>query len=130
MSAVLVAYIPSPEGEAALTAGAAEAQRRNVRLVVVNATRGDSLVDQRYVLGDDARRLEDRLAQFEVAAELRQVNAGHDIADDLNAVADEVDGEVIVIGLRRRSQVGKLIMGSAATRILIGAKVPVLTVKP
>jgi nucleotide-binding universal stress UspA family protein len=37
---------------------------------------------------------------------------------------------VIVIGLRKRSAVGKLLMGSSALRILLDADCPVLAVKP
>ena len=36
-----------PEGRAALARGIAEADLRGTRLVVVNATRGDALVDER-----------------------------------------------------------------------------------
>lgn len=36
---------------------------------------------------------------------------------------------LIVIGLRRRSAVGKLILGGAASRILLTVTQPVLTVK-
>ena len=50
-------------------------------------------------------------------------------ADALVRVADERDASVVVIGLRHRTPVGKLIMGSAAQRILLDARCPVLAVK-
>ena len=129
MSAVVVSYIPSPEGRAALARGLAEAQLRDARLVVVNATRGDALVDERYLQGEARDSLVAELQQMGVPAELRQISDGRDVAEGLDAVAGEVDAELIVIGLRHRSAVGKLILGSAASRILLTASRPVLTVK-
>ena len=64
-----------------------------------------------------------------VEHEVRQLVRGVDPADDLIAVADEVDADLIVIGLRRRTPVGKLIMGSNAQQILLDAACPVLAVK-
>ena len=43
--------------------------------------------------------------------------------------ADTADAEFIVIGLRRRSPVGKLLLGSNAQRVLLDASCPVLAVK-
>jgi nucleotide-binding universal stress UspA family protein len=54
---------------------------------------------------------------------------GLDPAEDLLKVAEEVSAELIIIGLRRRSPVGKLILGSNAQRILLDAPCPVLAVK-
>ena len=62
--------------------------------------------------------------------ELRQGAHSGEVADEVLRVAAETDASVIVIGLRRRSPVGKLLMGSSAQRILLDADRPVLAVKP
>ncbi|HEU5484897.1 MAG TPA: universal stress protein [Microlunatus sp.] len=130
MSAVVVGYVPGPVGRAALEHGIEEARLRSARLVVVSSTRGDALVDRRYVQGDAADELRTELEALDVPAELRQVNAGHDIAEDLQDVADDVRADLVVIGVRRRTPVGKLVLGSAASRILLTVRQPVLAVKP
>ena len=129
MSAVVVGYIPSPPGRAALSLGITEARLRGARLVVVNTTRGDALVDERYLQGEARDALLTELEKAGVPAELRQISDGRDVAEVLDAIATEVDAELIVLGLRRRSAVGKLILGSAAIRILLTVSQPVLTVK-
>ena len=129
MSAIVVGYIPTPEGRAALTRGITEAKLRDAKLVVVNTSRGDAWVDERFVQGDVLAALSAELEQVGVETELRQVEDGHDVAEALEEIGTEVDADLIVIGLRRRSAVGKLILGSAASRILLTVKQPVLTVK-
>jgi nucleotide-binding universal stress UspA family protein len=129
MSAIVVGFIPTPEGRAALSRGITEAKLRNVKLVVVNTSRGDAWVDERYLQGDTLTSLADELEHAGVETELRQVEDGHDVAEALEEIGTEVDADLIVIGLRRRSAVGKLILGSAASRILLTVKQPVLTVK-
>jgi nucleotide-binding universal stress UspA family protein len=126
---VVIGFIPDEYGEAALTAGLEEAQRRQTGVVVVNSTRGDALVDKRYVGAEGMVTLEQRLAESGVEHELRQT-MGRDIADEILAVAADVDADAIVIGIRHRSPVGKLIMGSVAQRVIIDAACPVVAVKP
>jgi nucleotide-binding universal stress UspA family protein len=131
MSTIVVGYVPKPEGRAALRRAVEEARLRGARLIVINSARGgrdfdaDDAVDSEAEL--DAVRAE--LAEAGVEAEVRQLVRGLDVAEDLIAVAQETSADFIVIGLRRRSPVGKLILGSNAQRILLDAPCPVLSVK-
>ncbi|MGA8209922.1 MAG: universal stress protein [Nocardioidaceae bacterium] len=131
MGTIVVGYVPKPEGQAALRRATEEATLRGARLVVVNSHRGGREFER-----DDARDTDNDLdqirAQLDAAGvehEVRQLVRGMDPADDLVNVADEVDAEFIIIGLRRRSPVGKLILGSNAQRVLLDAPCPVLAVK-
>jgi len=126
---VVVGYIPDPYGEAALAAGIEEAERRGTDLVVVNATKGDALVDRRYVGEAGMAALEERLAGVGVSHQVRQA-MGADVAEEILRAAADTEAEVIVIGLRHRTPVGKLIMGSVAQQVLLDAPCWVLAVKP
>jgi nucleotide-binding universal stress UspA family protein len=126
---VVVGYIPDQYGEAALAAGIEEAQRRGTGLVVVNATKGDALVDRRYVGEAGLAGLEERLAGLDMTHEVRQA-IGPDVAQEILRVATDTDAAVVVIGLRHRTPVGKMIMGSVAQEVLMEAQCAVLAVKP
>jgi nucleotide-binding universal stress UspA family protein len=127
---VLVAYVPTPEGQAAFTAGAAEAARRGERLVVLNTPREGGVVSAALAPEESLRELAAQASAAGVNLDVRQEPHTGDLADEVVRVAGEVDASVIVIGLRRRSPVGKLLMGSTAQRILLDADRPVLAVKP
>ncbi|EMY34465.1 UspA domain-containing protein [Arthrobacter crystallopoietes BAB-32] len=126
---IVVGYIPTPEGEAALERAISEAAKAKAPLVVLNSTRGDVFVDKRFVQQDAAKELESRLAASGVEYTLVQPMGGHEAADDVLDAAEQHRAELIVIGLRRRTPVGKLIMGSTAQQILLQANCPVLAVK-
>jgi nucleotide-binding universal stress UspA family protein len=129
--AVVVGYVPTAEGRAALRQAAQECRLRNTRLVVINSSRGGRSLD-----AEDSARWEKELAEVRARLEeegleheVRQLVLGLEPAEDLIAVAEEVSADMIVIGLRRRSPVGKLILGSNAQRVLLDAPCPVLAVK-
>jgi nucleotide-binding universal stress UspA family protein len=126
---VVLGFVPGPEGQAALQEAIEEARRRGAHLVVVNSSRGDTLVDERFLQGADLRRLEDELTVCGVPADLRQPVRGRDVAEELADVVSKTSAELLVIGIRRRSRVGKLLMGSAAQRILLDVDCPILAVK-
>ena len=128
---IVVGYVPRSEGRAALRRAAEEARLRSTRLVVVNSNRGGSGLDDQEAIQHE-KELADVRAALDAEGidnEVRQLVRGMDPADDLIAVANETGADFIVIGLRRRTPVGKLILGSNAQRILLEAPCPVLAVK-
>jgi len=127
---VLVGYVPTPEGDAAFAAGLAEAVRRAEDLVVLNSPRGGAVVSADVAAPEVIDRLTADAAAASVSLTVRQDAHADDLADAVVRVADELSVSVIVIGIRRRSAVGKLLLGSSAQRILLDANRPVLAVKP
>jgi nucleotide-binding universal stress UspA family protein len=126
---IVVGYVPTPEGEAALTAAITEAQRREEPLHVLNTSRGDSLADSRFLAEPAVEEVRARLDQSGVVYEIEQLVRGHEASEELVEAADRVKASLLVIGLRRRTPTGKLITGSQAQRILLDANCPVLAVK-
>ena len=109
--AILAAVTDSLEGDLALERGRAEAQLRGTKLLVANLRLNPLTVPD--------------------AAEVIERRAGVDVAEFVLDLLDERGGEIdlLVIGMRRRSPVGKLVLGSVAQRLLLNADVPVLAVK-
>ena len=131
MATIVVGYVPKAEGKAALRRAAEEARLRGAKLVVVNSHRGGREFDREDARDTEAQlqAVRDELSEAQVEHEIRQLVRGMDPAEDLINVASEVGADFIVIGLRRRTPVGKLILGSNAQRILLDAPCPVLAVK-
>ena len=131
MGVIVVGYVPKPEGRAALRRSVEEARLRGSRLVVINSHRGGREFDDKDAVKSEAQLEEVRgeLAAAGVEHEIRQLVRGLEPAEDLVSLAEELQAELIVIGLRRRTPVGKLILGSNAQRVLLEAQCPVLAVK-
>lgn len=128
---VVVGYLATAEGREGLRSAVAEARRRSTDLVVVVSEKArppaPEVLEQREADFVDVRSNAEAAA---VPLEIRVLDERHDVSEDLIEVAQEVSADVIVIGLRRRSPVGKLILGSNAQRILLESPCPVLAVKP
>jgi nucleotide-binding universal stress UspA family protein len=114
----LLAAIPdSSEGQAALEAATTEAQRLGTDLIVVNLS----------LTALDASKFPSELAVTVLDRE------GRSDRDPADAVLDEIANHSVdrlVIGLRRRSRVGKALLGSISQRLLLESPIPVLAVKP
>ena len=129
--AVVVGYVATKEGRAALRRAAEECELRHAKLIVINSQRGckDFDADEAGKFEAELERVQSKLSSLGIENEVRQLVRGNEPAEDLISVAEEENAAFIVIGLRRRSPVGKLILGSNAQRILLDATCPVLAVK-
>ncbi|HLM22381.1 MAG TPA: universal stress protein [Propionibacteriaceae bacterium] len=126
---IVVGYTPTPAGRAALTTAIAEARKSDRPLVVVNTSRGDALDDPAFAQPADLDWVRATLEEAGVPFTIRQEVRGREAADELLDVLEEVRAELCVIGIRRRSAVGKMVLGSNAHRILMESPCPVLTVR-
>jgi nucleotide-binding universal stress UspA family protein len=126
---IVVGYVPTPEGRAAFERAIEEARLRKLRLIVVNASSGDALVDSRFASTHDWDAVQAQLAESGIEHETARRVAAGEPADQLLRVAREANAELIVIGLRHRTPVGKFILGSSAQTVLLAAECPVLAVK-
>ena len=126
---IVVGYVPTPEGEAAFDQAIKEARKAQSKLVVINSSRGDALVDKRYAGEAEIEGIDQRLGKEGIEHVILRPVRGHDAANEVLEAAEAHQADLIVIGLRRRTPVGKLIMGSTSQRILLEADCPVLAVK-
>lgn len=110
---ILVAVSDDDEGRAALAAAVGEGERRHAEIHAVNLGRGPLVAPPggKVTVVDRTMGVEDG-----------------DMV--LGALRREPDLELLVIGVRRRSPVGKALLGDVAQRLLLEAEVPVLAVKP
>lgn len=127
---VVVGYVATPEGAAALDAAETQARTRGVPLVVILSERSHRFGAEAPDVERHAAEVRTRLAASGLEHEVRLTARGRDVAEEIIEAAQSTSAQLIVIGLRRRSPVGKLLLGSNAQRILLDAPCPVLAVKP
>jgi nucleotide-binding universal stress UspA family protein len=126
MSSIVVGWVPAPEGRAALAHALGEARARGVLLRVLGV--GKEHEDE---LGADIELARAAAGAREVEVRVETApDDGRDAAEVLVDASYDDDVELLVIGLRRRSPVGKLLMGSVSQRVLLEADCPVTAVKP
>ncbi|MEN0133567.1 MAG: universal stress protein [Rhodococcus sp. (in: high G+C Gram-positive bacteria)] len=123
---VILSYVPTIEGRGALAFGFAEARMRATDLVVI--ADGDSASADGFDAELHSAREEADAAGVDYRIARNEPGRSH--ADNLIDASYDSAAELLVLGMRRRSPVGKLLMGSVAQRVLLEAQCPVVGVKP
>ncbi|GER23908.1 universal stress protein UspA [Zafaria cholistanensis] len=120
---ILVGYTRTAEGQAALRHGIKAAGSTGQPLNIFPL--GDRNEPAPAATADPALQ-----AALEGGATLlRRDPEGRHAAEELLDSATETGAALVVIGVRTRSRVSKIILGSDAQSIILGSPVPVLTVK-
>jgi nucleotide-binding universal stress UspA family protein len=125
---IIAGFLRSPEGQVALDRAIDEARLRDAELIIIHSLRDD--IEEIQAYRDEFQKVEERLQTEGVKYRLREFVRGNTPAEDLLQTATDEDVDLIVIGIRRRSPVGKLLLGSNAQEVLLKADCAVLAVKP
>jgi nucleotide-binding universal stress UspA family protein len=131
---VAVAHQPSATGRLALREAARQAGYRNTSLKIIHIA--DSvdldLVDAHTAsLRDDVATAlaEMSIGELDWDLALAPGSGTENTAATILDLAHQADAELLVIGARRRSPVGKLLLGSVTQTLILDADMPVLIVK-
>jgi nucleotide-binding universal stress UspA family protein len=128
---VIVGYMSSDRGRAALELGLEEARLRNTDLVVIHSLHGAGVDDDEDVVASDREleTIDEMLSKEGINYSIHNFVRGNSPAEDIVQAATDYDGRLIVIGLRQRTSAGKFLLGSNAHDILMNAPCPVLTIR-
>ncbi|GAB4084138.1 hypothetical protein GCM10028784_07680 [Myceligenerans cantabricum] len=121
---VLVAYNASPQGESALRAATAEAERRRQDLSVLVLTPQDSSEVPSHLA-----HLLDGVPPSVPVAPVAYRTESEEVAEAIVETAERVAASLVVIGARKHSTVGTFLVGSTTQQVLLDSPAPVLVVK-
>lgn len=128
---ILVGYDESRVAEAALTLALKHAKAFGADILVV------TFLEQSPTLKkEDIDKAESKLEKIKIPftadnipCETHATVSYQSSGEDLVSFAKEHDIDEIIIGVRRRSKVGKLVFGSTAQYVILSAPCPVVAVK-
>lgn len=128
---ILVGYDGSKASREAFDIALKHAKALDIRVAVVT-----SMAEKKNVTPEEIEKVEEELERLKrlaadagVACESTLLVRGISPGEDLVRFAGENPVEEIVIGIRRRSKVGKIVFGSTAQYIILKAPCPVVSVK-
>ena len=128
---ILVGYDGTNSAKEALNLAKSHAKAFGASVDVVTSMQKGTESGRKFI--EQAERgLEYAKSLFEedgVACNTHLLIRGLSAGEDLVEFANENQIDQIVVGVKRRSKVGKLLMGSTAQYVILQAECPVITVK-
>jgi nucleotide-binding universal stress UspA family protein len=94
----------------------------------ISAKRADDVVRVEGIEAD-LKSTAEQLATAGILVDTHLLIRGGSPGEDLTAFANEKRVDYIIIGIKRRSKVGKILFGSTAQFVIVKAMCPVITVK-
>lgn len=130
---VAVAHQPSSSARTiALHEAGREAKLRDAELAVLHVVESldlDIADAYRHSLDDEVRTALAEAGATGVTWQVHLATAQQEVAPTILGLTREVKAELLIIGARRRSPVGKFLLGSVTQTLILEAEVPVLVVK-
>ena len=132
MTVAVAHQASSPARSLAIREAALEASYRGTALAVLHVVEALDLdVANAYQrsLRDEINSVISSTPAKDVSWQLHLATAPDDVAETILTLTKEVEASLLVIGARRRSPVGKALLGSVTQSIVLMADIPVLVVK-
>lgn len=128
---IMVGYDGSPVAWDALDLARKNAKAFDAQIHVVTILIGSDWDDKKKIekAEENLGYAQKTLEESEISCKTHLLIHGLSPGEDLVKFAKETKIDQIVIGVRKRSKVGKLIFGSTAQYVILNAPCPVLTVK-
>lgn len=131
MKKIILGYDGTHTAKAALAVAKEHAKAFGAKVYLVGSLvgGGESHVDDIKQAEEDLEYAKTLFEQDDLPCETHLLIRGLAPGDDIVQFAKEISADEIVVGVRRRSKVGKLMFGSTAQLVILEAPCPVVTVK-
>lgn len=126
--AVVVGFIPTEVGFAALDAALQAAEARGGPLIVVNVVHPYAEDDPRHADAGQLETASEHLRRAAVRVDIRQEETDEEFADLLLRIGEEENADLMVLGIRREKDIARHLLGITAQRVLLSAPCDVLVV--
>jgi len=128
---IIVAYDDSSAAKLALETAKIHASAFQAQILIVTSMDGSAGESKDHVKKAE-KTLEKIKTDFEslkISCETHVLIRGLTAAEDIVLFSREKDADELIIGIKKRSKVGKLMFGSTAQFVILNASCPVLAVK-